>query len=179
MSAELSVDLAIQLRDLLQATDQRLVLAESCTAGRVAATLASLPGISQWLCGSFVVYRSQSKIEWLGISPAVLDDPAIGPVSASTTLLLAQAALARSSEADIALAVTGDIGPGAPPEKDGKVFCAMVTRHGTAREAAFQLTAPAPTAGDDIAARKARLNEATHRVLQFAIETVQAAPRTY
>jgi len=177
MSVELSVELAIQLRDLLQTTAQRLVLAESCTAGRVAATLASLPGISQWLCGSFVVYRSQSKIEWLGISPAMLDDPAIGPVSASTTLLLAQAALARTSEADIALAVTGDIGPGAPPEKDGKVFCAIATRDGAPREAALQLVAPTPTANDDIAARNARLNEATHRVLQFAIETLLAPCR--
>jgi PncC family amidohydrolase len=177
MSTELSVELAIQLRDLLQSTAQRLVLAESCTAGRVATTLASLPGISQWLCGSFVVYRTQSKIEWLGISPAVLDDPAIGPVSATTSLLLAQAALARTSEANIAVAVTGDIGPGAPPDKDGKVFCAVVDSHGAAREAAFQLLAPTPSASDDIAARNVRLNEATQRVLQFAIETLRAPPR--
>jgi PncC family amidohydrolase len=175
MSADFSIELAGQLRDLLQAHRQRLVLAESCTAGRVAATLANLPGISQWLCGSFVVYRSQSKTEWLGIPTAVLDDPGIGPVSATTSLLLAQAALERTSEADVAVAVTGDIGPGVAADKDGKIFCARVTRDGNSCEAAFHLTAPTPTSTDDVAARSLRIEEATRLVLQFAIQTAQTA----
>lgn len=175
MSTDFSIELAGQLRDLLHAHRQRLVLAESCTAGRVAATLGNLPGISQWLCGSFVVYRSQSKTEWLGIPASLLDDPGIGPVSATASLLLAQAALQRTSEADVAIAVTGDIGPGVAPDKDGRLFCARVTRDGTSCEAAFHLTALAPTSTDDVAARSVRIEEATRLVLQFAIQSAQTS----
>ncbi|MEZ6136283.1 MAG: CinA family protein [Pirellulaceae bacterium] len=89
---EKSLKHAQQLRDAAVQLDGRLVLAESCTAGRVAATLASFPGISNWLCGSFVVYRCDSKSRWLGIPTKLLDDPQIGPVSEQVTELLAQAA---------------------------------------------------------------------------------------
>ena len=49
---------------------ERLVLAESCTGGLICATLATIPGISQWLCGSSVVYRETTKRDWLGIDDA-------------------------------------------------------------------------------------------------------------
>ncbi|MCA9159342.1 MAG: CinA family protein, partial [Planctomycetales bacterium] len=75
------LELAISLRDLLASEQCRLVLVESCTAGRVAATLGELPGISQWLCGSLVVYRNASKSAWLGVPDSLLDDPQQGPVS--------------------------------------------------------------------------------------------------
>ena len=39
----------------------RLVLVESCTGGMISAMLARTPGISESLCGSWVVYREKSK----------------------------------------------------------------------------------------------------------------------
>ena len=65
----------------LQVRDLKLVLAESCTCGRIAATLGALPGISSYLCGSQVVYRNLSKQQWLGVDAQILDDPEHGPVS--------------------------------------------------------------------------------------------------
>ena len=45
----------------LAETRTRLVLAESCTGGLAAATLAAIPGISHWLCGSAVTYREPDE----------------------------------------------------------------------------------------------------------------------
>ncbi|MCA9132119.1 MAG: CinA family protein [Planctomycetales bacterium] len=167
--------LATALRDALRSRSERIVLAESCTAGRVAATLSVLPGISQWLCGSFVVYRVASKANWLDIPLEMLNDPAVGPVSRPVTERLAAAALQHTPEADWALAVTGDIGPGAPPERDGVVFVAVQSRRWSQSQSQQrQLRAACPRDETDVAARLARLEEATCGVLQFAAECLGA-----
>ena len=113
------------VRGLLEACDQQLVLAESCTAGLISAALAHWPGISNWLCGSAAVYQSRTKHQWLGIDEAILEDPNLGPVSLSVTEKLAQAALVRTPQATISAAVTGHLGPGAPAELDGSAFFAL------------------------------------------------------
>jgi PncC family amidohydrolase len=170
-----ATNLAVRLRDALCRQNQRLVLAESCTAGRIAATLGTLPGISAWLCGSFVVYRCDSKTKWLGIPPELLADPAIGPVSRQVTALLASSALDHTPEADVALAVTGDIGPGASDATDGIVFMALQRRSETVmHEQQIHLHAPAPRDANDIAGRLRRLEEATERVLAFAVDVVES-----
>ena len=178
------LELAISLRDVLATEQCRLVLVESCTAGRVAATLGELPGVSQWLCGSLVVYRNASKSAWLGVPDSLLDDPQQGPVSESASRWLARAALERTPEASMAVAVTGDIGPNAPPATDGCIFLAAAIRVGPSEksvntstnadaikisEQQLRLVAPAPRDNSDIAARQTRLEEATRATLSFAI----------
>ena len=110
------------LRDLLAARHGRLVLVESCTAGLVCSLLGKIPGISQYLCGSMVVYRNDSKHQWLGIETAKLDDPNVGPVSGIVTQELAEAVLKRTPEATLVAAITGHLGPGAPSEFDGRIY---------------------------------------------------------
>ena len=44
--------LAQSLANCLNQRQVGVVFAESCTAGLVAASLAQVPGISRWLCGS-------------------------------------------------------------------------------------------------------------------------------
>lgn len=160
------------LRDALRAAGHRLVLAESCTAGNVAAELGQLPGISESLCGSMVVYRNDSKAEWLGVSRALLDDPAIGPVSAAVTLALAHSVLQRTPEATLGAAITGHLGPGAPAGYDGCVFCAIVERNDPAHPAqrALRLQYPEPRDTSDVDARRARQTEATAALIEFLIE---------
>ena len=119
---------AARLAALLRATGYRLVLAESCTAGLAAATLARVPGISEHLCGSAVVYRNGTKSAWLGINPALLDDLEIGPVSAECTRELALAVLRRTPEAELSAAVTGHLGPNSPTGLDGVVYVAVSVR---------------------------------------------------
>lgn len=164
---------AIEVRDALATAQARIVLAESCTAGRVAAILASLPGISQWLCGSFVVYRCDSKTRWLGIPTKLLDDPRIGPVSRETSELLASAALEATPEARFALAITGDIGPGAPPSTDGVCFIACRDRDGDCYEHKIQLSSPTPASSEAIQQRVTRLDEATLAALDHALTWIK------
>ena len=83
-----------------------LVLAESCTGGLVAQRLTALPGASDHVWGSYVVYRREAKLAMLGVS--VPTDEAA--VSAQTTRELAVRALEKSG-AGFAAAVTGYLGP--------------------------------------------------------------------
>lgn len=164
---------ASKLRDKIASSKQRLVLVESCTGGWLAASMASLPGASQWWCGSLVVYRCGSKQQWLDISRTVLDDPSIGPVSELVTQQLARQALVHTPEADMSLAVTGDLGPGVSLEKDGIVYCAMATRRDAEIDhAQTRLVSPAPCDATDIARRVARLEEASQWVLECALKWV-------
>lgn len=175
MNAENTV-LAIDVRNLLERQKARLVTAESCTAGRVAATLSSVPGVSQWLCGGFVVYRSASKNAWLNIPWDVLNDPKHGPVSQLASDLLCAAALEKTPEANWSLAITGDVGPGAPESTDGKCFVTvMLGREAQLIRKEILLCGPAPLDAHDIKARVARLDEATGLALQFLQEVGQKA----
>lgn len=119
-------ELAQQLRDLLEQTQTTIVFAESCTGGLVAASLASIAGISRWLCGSAVTYQEQTKIDWLGVSAEQLRR--CSAVSQEVALAMAQGALERTTTAQLAVAVTGHLGPGAPVELDGTIFIAAAQR---------------------------------------------------
>ena len=163
----------LRVRDSLKARGDRLVLAESCTAGQVAADLGKIPGISEFLCGSMVVYRTPTKKAWLGISSDLLENTSIGPVSAQVTLALAEAILDKTPEATVAASITGHLGPFAPPWLDGQVYCAFVRRGVKSEpEDVKSLTLLSPHAADlnDIAGRAARQKEAAFALLSF-IET--------
>ncbi len=113
---------------LLRESRKRIVFAESCTGGAVAANFTVVPGVSEVFCGSMVVYRNDSKTQWLGLDPAMLADPEISSVSPQTSQSLAQQVLAHTPEADFALAVTGHFGPDAPAHLNRRIFVALVRR---------------------------------------------------
>ncbi len=142
----------------LAACGLRVVFAESCTAGLVSATLATVPGISEFLCGAAVTYREATKIAWLDVSPASLQT--YSAVSEPVTNQMALGILERTAEADLAVAVTGHLGPQAPAELDGRVFIA-VARRTPEGLALVSTTSPRLTAND----RLARQHEAVRLVL--------------
>ena len=117
---------ARRLAAILKQRDLQIVFAESCTAGLVSATLGAIPGISAHLCGSAVVYQVETKSRWLGIPRAMLEDP--GPVSREVAAEMAVRALRKTSRADLAVSVTGHLGPDAPRGQDGLVFAAVAMR---------------------------------------------------
>lgn len=117
---------------MLRETSTQLVLAESCTGGLVAASLTGVPGISQFLCGSFVVYQTDCKHEWLGVDKNLLARS--GPVCRKVAEQLAVGALAKTKQATLAATITGHLGPDAPRGMDGLVFI------GTARRAGKKVT---------------------------------------
>ena len=119
-------ELAKRLADELRTRDLRVVFCESCTAGLVAATMGQIAGISQWLCGSAVVYRIDTKVRWLGVSKRDLKTHS--PVSEPIARQMAEGVLRQTPEAHWAASVTGHLGPAAPPDLDGVLYVALAAR---------------------------------------------------
>ena len=117
---------ALRLVEQLAERNQRVVFAESCTGGLVAATLAQVPGVSEVLCGSAVTYREATKSAWLGVSADDLSQ--YSAVSEPVARQMALGALEHTPEADLAASVTGHLGPDAPPELDGIIYIALAQR---------------------------------------------------
>lgn len=90
------------------AAGRKVVVAESCTGGLVAAALTEIPGSSAVLDRGFVTYSNEAKTEALGVSSDIID--AFGAVSIACVYEMAQGALERS-EADVAVAISGVAGP--------------------------------------------------------------------
>ena len=87
----------------------KVVTAESCTGGLIAAALTAIAGSSDVVERGFVTYANEAKREMLGVPwDALLGH---GAVSEPVARAMAAGALARS-QADIAVSVTGVAGPG-------------------------------------------------------------------
>lgn len=151
--------LAADAAACLETTDQKLVLAESCTGGLIAASLSRIPGISGFFCGSSVVYRPHTKLQWLGIDAESL--ALHSAESAETTNAITQGVLNKTPEATIALGVTGHFGPGAPKAEDGRIYLAIWKRTDDSTAAVYNCVQLL-----DQQERVARQTEATCRALQ-------------
>lgn len=113
----------------LKSGKKTLALAESCTCGMAAALIGGVPGASTVFCGSVVTYRPSAKGQWLGVSEDVITR--CTAESPETTQAMASGLLATTTEADFAAAITGHLGPDAPPDKDGIVYVALFSRTAT------------------------------------------------
>lgn len=105
---------SVVLREL-QASGETLAVAESCTGGRLSATLTRVPGASRAFVGGVVAYDNSVKIQHLGVKMDDLETH--GAVSSEVAAAMAVGARERFG-ASIALSVTGIAGPnGGTPEK--------------------------------------------------------------
>ena len=103
--------------------------AESCTGGKIAATLSSVSGASNYFKGSVVSYATQTKINVLGIANEVIAK--YGVVSAEVATEMAKSAQ-KIMNSDFAIATTGNAGPTKGDESTelGTVFIAVATPNG-------------------------------------------------
>lgn len=103
--------------------------AESCTGGKIAATLSAVPGASNYFKGSVVSYATQTKINVLGIANEAVAK--YGVVSAEVATEMAKAAQ-KIMASDYAIATTGNAGPtkGDEAAELGTVFIAIATPNG-------------------------------------------------
>ncbi|MEQ8786627.1 MAG: nicotinamide-nucleotide amidohydrolase family protein [Pirellulaceae bacterium] len=118
--------LAQRIARRLAECEIRVVFAESCTAGLVSGALSRVPGISSWHCGSAVTYRNATKAGWLDVDARDLEHP--GPVSETVARQMAVGVLRNTPEADLAMSITGHLGPHAPPRLDGRIFLGAARR---------------------------------------------------
>jgi len=87
----------------------KVVTAESCTGGLIAAALTAIAGSSDVVDRGFVTYSNEAKREMIGVPwDAILGH---GAVSEPVARAMAAGALARGN-AQIAVSVTGVAGPG-------------------------------------------------------------------
>ena len=87
----------------------KIVTAESCTGGLVAALLTDIAGSSAVFERGFVTYSNKAKEEMLGVPGDVLAD--FGAVSEPVARMMAEGAMANS-RANVSVAITGVAGPG-------------------------------------------------------------------
>ncbi len=87
----------------------RIVTAESCTGGLVAAALTEIAGSSDVVERGFVTYSNRAKQSLLGVPGDLIADA--GAVSEPVARFMAEGAL-EASDAHIAVAITGVAGPG-------------------------------------------------------------------
>jgi nicotinamide-nucleotide amidase len=98
-----------RLLERCRARGLRIVTAESCTGGLVAATLTAIAGSSDVVDSGFVTYSNAAKEAMLGVPAGTLKRH--GAVSTQTAAAMAAGAL-RRSQADLSVAITGIAGPG-------------------------------------------------------------------
>lgn len=142
----------------------RLATAESCTGGLVCGALTAVPGSSAVVMGGVVSYAIDVKRRVLGVSSEILDDPALGAVSAECAEEMAVGA-ARVLHADVAVSVTGIAGPGGaePGKPVGTVWLGLCCK-GRTRSRLLSLS------GDREAVRAQAVREAVALLREGVVE---------
>ena len=129
-----------------------LAVAESLTAGMLAAALVDVPGASRVFRGGVVAYATDLKATLLGVDPVLLG--ARGPVDPQVAAQMA-AGVRERLEADVGVATTGVAGPDPQDgQTPGTVFVAVDLRDGLAQVRALVLD------GDRAAVRAATVQAA-------------------
>jgi PncC family amidohydrolase len=178
MTTQRQLDKAARLlAELLQQRRLRVVFAESCTGGLISAAMTKIPGISEFHCGSAVVYRVGTKQSWLGIPESLLDNP--GPVSRVVAADMAERVLKNTPEADVAASVTGHLGPSAPKRQDGLIFVGIAKRKRQNRKAAAVIVHRHRLAAESPPASKLSARRLRNRRQLAAAEYVLTRLRTY
>mgnify|MGYP000391709145 CR=1 FL=1 len=103
-----------------------LSTAESFTGGRIAESITSIPGASAYFKGTIVSYATETKIQVLGVKPALIEAHSV--VSAEVAKAMAEN-VKKLMESDYALATTGNAGPtkGDSDAEVGTAFIAVAT----------------------------------------------------
>lgn len=109
-------------------TEKKLTIstAESCTGGKIAATLSAVPGASNYFKGSVVSYATQAKIDVLEIDENLIAKHGVVSAEAASEMVKSVQKLMNS---DYAIATTGNAGPtkGDDDADLGTVFIGIAT----------------------------------------------------
>ena len=121
------------IAQLLTKKGMTLGTAESCTGGKIAEQITSIPGASAYFKGSIVSYATETKIEVLKVSKTIIDEFSV--VSAEVAVEMATN-LRKILKTDFAIATTGNAGPtkGDSDAEVGTVFIAIVSPNATVVE---------------------------------------------
>lgn len=128
-----SETIEVMLGKLLTQKGKTVATAESCTGGKIAQVLTSIPGSSKYFKGSIVAYQKEVKTEVIGVNPQTIEKHSV--VSAQVARELAQN-IRKILKTDYGIGVTGNAGPTTDEtnEEVGVVFIALATADGVVCE---------------------------------------------
>jgi nicotinamide-nucleotide amidase len=115
-----------QVGKMLKQQRKTLATAESCTGGKIAAVLTSIPGASDYFKGSVVSYATEAKTDVLGIPESVIKEFSVVSEAVASAMALR---VRQIMNTDYAIATTGNAGPtkGDENAEIGTVFIALAT----------------------------------------------------
>ncbi|MDD2821397.1 MAG: CinA family nicotinamide mononucleotide deamidase-related protein [Flavobacterium sp.] len=111
---------------LLKKQLKTIATAESCTGGKIAEVLTSVPGASTYFKGSVVSYATDVKINVLGVSESLIQEHSVVSAEVASAMALR---VKQMMQTDYAIATTGNAGP-TKDDTDaavGSVFIALAT----------------------------------------------------
>ncbi|GLB53200.1 CinA-like protein [Neptunitalea chrysea] len=122
-------DVEVLLGRLLAQKQLTLATAESCTGGKIAQLITSVPGASAYFKGSVVSYATETKIKVLGVSAELINACSVVSSEVAEAMALNVKTLLQT---DYALATTGNAGPskGDSEAEVGTVFIALAGPNG-------------------------------------------------
>jgi len=116
----------VMLGRLLTSKNATLATAESCTGGKIAQMITSVPGASNYFKGGVVSYATESKISVLGVSSELIKEHSVVSFEVAKAMALE---VKKIMNTDYAIATTGNAGPskGDANSEIGTVFIAIAT----------------------------------------------------
>jgi nicotinamide-nucleotide amidase len=116
----------VMLGRLLKSKNATLATAESCTGGKIAQMITSVPGASNYFKGGVVSYATESKISVLGVSSELIKEHSVVSFEVAKAMALE---VKKIMNTDYAIATTGNAGPskGDGNSEIGTVFIAIAT----------------------------------------------------
>jgi len=97
-----------EISEILWETEKTVGTAESCTGGRIAEAIISVPGASKYFKGGVISYVNEIKERLLGVDPQVLLEKTA--VCEEVAIAMVKGAC-RTLQTDYAISATGVAGP--------------------------------------------------------------------
>ena len=119
----------VVLGKMLKENGKTLATAESCTGGKIAQLITSVPGASSYFKGGIVSYATETKVAILGISKAFIEEHSVVSKEVASAMALN---VQKIMQTDYAIATTGNAGPtkGDGDAEVGTVCIALATPNG-------------------------------------------------
>lgn len=143
-------DICTEILRLMVSQGKTVSTAESCTSGRIAASLTQISGASDYFQGGIVCYQDELKVRFLNVSPE--DIKTYDVVSQPVVEQMVRGAC-HLFHTDYALASTGYAGGGMNGIPDGTIWIGWGTQ-------------------DDVHTKKICINQGREWNTENAVETV-------
>ena len=98
-----------EISQLLWESEKTVATAESCTGGRIAEAIITVPGASKYFKGGIICYVNEVKENLLGVSHELLEEKTA--VCEEVAIAMVKGAC-KALNTDYAIAATGIAGPG-------------------------------------------------------------------